>query len=456
MSIVDDTPINITGTIENQFKCKTPADLNKITKSLDEYTSVLFGRLFNKQITQNILPLSIKTVTFGRDYNQVIELDSLPKGLTSLFIGAKYNQPLNIDVLPQSLTLLSFRAQQTSVYNQEFKPGVLPASLRTMLLGESYNKSLSKPGCLPGSLNTLELGRDFAQSIKVGTFQNSLTKLTMESIVPDIDIGALPNSLIELSTESINYGFQIGLLPSSLKILRMNRGYIRLALGITKGSLPESLESLTLGLGFNHPIQPGMLPNSLTSLTLGNQFNKTLAPGALPSSINSLVFGDGFDQILTANVLPSSLTSLTIGRNQTSAISFPSLKHLNAHSLDQLNYQFISVEQVMTLTLNEINPIIHRRSQAPITQHVDTLIINWEAIKGIDGFRLPQTNELYIKAIIKTFPNASTYIVTCSRWNYQIRGISSDMAIVYSNDVKKRLKTPSITVNHKVEYLTLS
>ena len=75
-------------------------------------------------------------------------------------------------------------------------------------------------------------------------------------------------------------------------------------------NLPQSLTSLTLGLGFNQPLSKDNLPQSLTSLTFycNSYFNQPI--DKLPQSLTSLDLGRNFNQPI--DNLPQSLTSLTL------------------------------------------------------------------------------------------------------------------------------------------------
>ena len=78
-------------------------------------------------------------------------------------------------------------------------------------------------------------------------------------------------------------------------------------------TLPNGLQNLTFGGGFNQSLHGVTLPNSLQNLTFGDQFNKSLKGVTLPSSLQNLTFGDQFNKSLEGVTLPSSLQNLTFG-----------------------------------------------------------------------------------------------------------------------------------------------
>lgn len=167
----------------------------------------------------------------------------LPSSVTTLILGEMFNQYLIQDMLPPSLTILRFGKN----YNSYIFKNVLPPSLRTLTFGYDFNQHLAV-GSLPPSLTTLKLGHNF------------------------------------------NKNLAVGLLPPSLTILKFGHDFNQ---PLAVGFLPPSLTTLKFGQRFNQPITFGSLPSSLTTLKFGHDFNQTLAVGVLPLLLTT--FGSGYN-----------------------------------------------------------------------------------------------------------------------------------------------------------------
>jgi FNIP Repeat len=197
-------------------------------------------------------------------YDDVCEVDIpigyLPKTVTKLTLSrSRRLTPLStVGVLPPSLTYLDC--------NTKIGNGVLPDSIKTLILPVPYNHSL--PHILPCSLITLVLGDTFNQPL--------------------------------------HHPF-----PSSLKKLTLSGNFDQI---LYEGILNEGLVSLTLGFHFNQSFGLRVLPNSLTELHLGYFYNQPFAPTVLPDSLTTLRLHNRFNQPLTNENLPKNLSCLSFSK----------------------------------------------------------------------------------------------------------------------------------------------
>ncbi|GAM28324.1 hypothetical protein SAMD00019534_115000, partial [Acytostelium subglobosum LB1] len=179
--------------------------------------------------------------------------------------------------------------------SRPFNFGELPLSLTTMSIDVKDNWTI-QPGTLPSSLVSLTLLPDFERFL--------------DPNVPILIPGSLPGSLETLSLQgSIIERLKPGLLPSSLKSLKLDD----LRVPPTLGDIPSSIISLEFGSDFNHPLGVGVLPSSLQTLHFGYTFNQQFLPGVFPRSLKSLYFDEGlFNQSFGLDVLPPHLTTLSL------------------------------------------------------------------------------------------------------------------------------------------------
>ena len=91
-------------------------------------------------------------------------------------------------------------------------------------------------------------------------------------------------------------------------------------------NMPQTVEHLTLGSGFNDSLENVTLPCSLQTLTFGTDFNQSLGHVTLPSSLQTLTFGGKFNQSLAQVTLPSSLQTLTFGRGFNQSLEHVTLQ----------------------------------------------------------------------------------------------------------------------------------
>jgi hypothetical protein len=191
----------------------------KILSNFENLEELHFNRRFDRMISINILPNSLRTLTFGIDYNQIIGINVLPNSLQTLTFGFDYNQTININVLPNLLQTLIFGFD----YNQTIGVNVLPNSLQRLIFGWAYNQTIGI-NVLSNFLQALTFGNCYNQTIGVNELPNSLQTLIFDySYNQIINVNVLPNSLQTL-TFSYEYNriLSENILPNSLKVIYFN------------------------------------------------------------------------------------------------------------------------------------------------------------------------------------------------------------------------------------------
>lgn len=170
-------------------------------------------------------------------------------------------------------------------------------SVASLMLGPRFSQPIL-PGVLPASLTSLMIGSSILGYNAFASYNHPF------------DVGVFPNSLTILNFgNDFNQPLEAGVLPCSLISLVMGRSFNQL---LVPGVFPNSLTNLHMAEWFDKPLVHGVFPNSLTSLTMGCLFNQPVQPGVFPCSLLSLVMGFQFDQPRELGVLPDSLTNLTL------------------------------------------------------------------------------------------------------------------------------------------------
>ncbi|EAL73738.1 hypothetical protein DDB_G0268570 [Dictyostelium discoideum AX4] len=132
-----------------------------------------------------------------------------------------------------------------------------------------------------------------------------------------ISRGMIPNNIETLEFDyNLNPIIQENSLPNSIETLIFNKGFNRELM-----NLPNQLKTLEIGQSFTHTIKPGQLPPTLTNLNISKTFNGIIIPdGAIPKSVTSGNVFHKFDsfgnkyRINTDIRVPKNCTSLKFDR----------------------------------------------------------------------------------------------------------------------------------------------
>ncbi|GAM18509.1 hypothetical protein SAMD00019534_016840, partial [Acytostelium subglobosum LB1] len=255
------------------------------------------------------LPITLNSLAIDYQMVQSLLPGQLPDSITSLFFTYGPNAPITSpDILPKSLTSLILG----NSFNQVLHPGTLPQSLLTLELGDEYNQPLGH-GTLPNSLYSLIIRYSFSQTIECGVLPESLKLLKLLSFVlKPILPGSLPQSLTHLEIDHLTSSIEPGVIPRQslkqliLRIYQTDQNWPDI--------LPPTLTSLSLDTYTKNVLLNGTstLP-SLTELTFPFYGDLTSVPSDLHGRLKVLKFGTHFDQVLTKGDLPITLTKLDLG-----------------------------------------------------------------------------------------------------------------------------------------------
>jgi hypothetical protein len=73
--------------------------------------------MFNQEIKENVLPVSLHTLTFGHEFNQEIKENVLPDSLHTLSFGYDFNQEIKNNVLPISIKKIGLISHHNLINN---------------------------------------------------------------------------------------------------------------------------------------------------------------------------------------------------------------------------------------------------------------------------------------------------------------------------------------------------
>ena len=213
--------------------------------------------------------------------------------ILKLTIGGFYPPIKKLEkyMIPCSLTYLEFG---NNFDGKLFQGNMLPSSLKTLILGDSYNDILN---CLP---NTLE-------SLTFGDTHNS-----------PLLLGVLPNSLKFLKFGQ-KYNLPLGTLPDSLQELIFGAHF-----NSEISSLPSSLKHLTFGYNYSQSII-NIVPNSLVSFTFHNKNMLTIFKGYEIISLYNFIY------FRNLSSTPSNIPDYLILECKNNKFFSPSFKDLNVH-----------------------------------------------------------------------------------------------------------------------------
>lgn len=90
---------------------------------------------------------------------------------------------------------------------------------------------------------------------------------------------------------------------------------------ITKDSVPEGVISVSLEI--RSELKIGYLPKSIKRLDFSDNYKFDILPKAIPENVEVISLGRGFNMNITENVLPKKLKQLEISGNFTASIIYP-------------------------------------------------------------------------------------------------------------------------------------
>eukprot|EP01132_Coremiostelium_polycephalum_P006647 gene6647-8224_t len=198
-----------------------------------------FGNKFNIELKEGDLPSTIRCIKFGSTFNRPLLPKVIPNGVTFIEFGASFNQKLSIGSLPESVKYIIFG----SGYNQPFgKPGVIPNGVVSIQLGFQFNQELL-PECLPPSLKKLKLGFFYYKPLNANVIPSSVKTLYLGESFNQPLISILPDSLRILKLGH-SFNQPLSNLPKKLTSLELGVKFNQIFTNCNP--FPDSLTHLTL------------------------------------------------------------------------------------------------------------------------------------------------------------------------------------------------------------------
>jgi len=202
-------------------------------------------------------------------------------------------------------------------------------------------------------MSNIANGKTICQNIKK-QFGDQVKCIAKDNIVKvrvmnEIDYSVLSKFPIqELSIYTSN---QITDLPKELEVLKIQDSY-KLPLPAT---LPEKLEVLVIGNGFNHSLPA--LNEHLKMLQLGNSFNRRLKLSKA-DNLSILVLGESFNQKII--YLPDKLKKIVI-KNPNYSFKLP-LSKFNIQLFDTIDVYGLTNKNLISKKINEIKNTLQQPS----------------------------------------------------------------------------------------------
>ena len=225
-----------------------------------------FPHSFDQPLQVGDIPVTVEWLQFGRNFNQPLEVGHLPASLTHLAFGLLYRQPLLPGVLPAGLRrlhlgpgclfgypllpgILPSHLQQLSFGGahsfSRIAPGDIPSSVTHLRLNSSGNRL--QAGSIPAGVILLNLGDFFNEPLLPGVLPTTLRELIISrSFNQPLRPGSLPDGL-QVLVFNVKAEFQQPLLPkvipASVKAISMGSAYNQ---RIVAGAIPATVKWLRL------------------------------------------------------------------------------------------------------------------------------------------------------------------------------------------------------------------
>lgn len=302
-------------------------------------TELTISHSFHQPLLPGVIPLSVTCVNYdSRSKHRLLD-DSLPAGVKVLKVSRYFSNMFVPDLLPLANSGVSPVARVTSVdmcmfpislehleivfgglaildfsilpprlhhlritggFNQKLVPGMLPASLKELILSQCHH--LLEPGSLPEQLTRFTC-YSFESPFTLGMFPASLRHIELwfchHALVP----GVIPFGVTDiLIRPKLKRRFGPGIFPASVKRLSLVDRCTA-----SHDSIPGSVTHFTIGV-----VKPGVIPSSVTHLTFDAEYDKHVAAGVIPSSVTHLKFGRNMKQPVTFDTIPHSVTHLVL------------------------------------------------------------------------------------------------------------------------------------------------
>eukprot|EP01132_Coremiostelium_polycephalum_P003088 gene3088-3860_t len=287
------------------------------------------------KIPVNFLPPTVQTLILHSEI-KTINIGSIPPSVTELHFNSIIIVPLKTGILPPSLLKLVFRK---GIHHTTIFP-VLPMGLKSLFIGskaiDNYVNLEILPDSLPSSLLELVLSRIMIQSFEKGVLPPNLKSLKIKETMPTTysrRLMVLPSSIeyLQFPRSNMQYHFRVLMKGLSMTITRLEiqiSSFNELN-RIPKGMIPKSstLKELKISIPefrfsanrnnnnnsiYQDILEEGSIPESIEILTIDNRFVKHNPLGLIPNTVRELnILGSNIEEG-DINNYPSSVEKITL------------------------------------------------------------------------------------------------------------------------------------------------
>ena len=239
---------------------------------------ITFGSHYYQELIPGVFPTSLRTLILP-NCRKEIKPGLLPEGLTHL----RYNGlEITENLLPSTLKCLWF----INTFNNKIDKKALPNSIEKIIFSDFFNQKLDF--IFPDNLIELRLGNYFNQTIEKGDLPEGLKILKIDSTKYNkkIEPNVLPNSITNLRINKYPYPIEKDMIPDSLNYLSFGPDFNQ---EIKENTLPTHIKTLSLGYTYNKYIKKNVLPPNLRILSLGKSYEHIINYD-MPKTLEKLIF----------------------------------------------------------------------------------------------------------------------------------------------------------------------
>lgn len=440
------------GTRFNQVLAPFPPNIKKI----------VFGKNFNKPISENTFPQTLETLIFGEDFYQILNKGYLPSSLKRL------NITLANDICDHNLPNLRFFSTYSwkifykipdnvekvrhNLIIDNTRLFVYPKNMVTLTISDIVitNKI---PYTLPPIINLKFESNIICNFINYITFPNSIKKIEINCPIKYHELSSddFPNTKI-LVTVPVEYLINYSNLCN--KILTTNNGKTTFLLDndkinrkeiclkwnkgivLTKYDIHSTINTIIFGPVYNQALV--QFPLNIRKIVFGDNFNTLIENNILPHTLHTLIFGNKYNQFLHKGSLPISLRKLHIGslRNSIDNHGLPNLKFVSI----ACTYCDYKVPDTVEKIRHDIKLATYECTKFNYPKNIKSLTINNLYIDSNNittyKYNLPTIGHLKIKKCVNpniinsfVFPNSIKHIEFINMDNQNIRLLNARKTI---------------------------
>lgn len=290
---------------------------NQVLTDMNNVKIIHFGSSFNRTINPDFIK-NVEELYFGYSFDCPL---IFPNNLKKLGLGERFSLKLDFPDSLTWLSLKNYKYRLNKIDNLEYLyikgsnysqlenisfPKLV--YLETLLQGKPpFNSYTSLKTLIIDECNNTMLGPTFfPPNLETLKFKNY--KGVLDYPIPNIinlEFGSISqvifkNNIIPNNLQYLKIGNQIinpYTLPNDVHTLELGEYY---NFDISLGTLPKNLVILNLSDRFNCKIAPNTL-NDIKELTLGKNYNQKFDKNVLPNTLESLTVGINYDKDIDLN-----------------------------------------------------------------------------------------------------------------------------------------------------------